>query len=352
MKTSKDLTKRQEFILQIIESFGEAQTNQILGKVVENFDKSSRITIIRDVNCLKKINLIKQFGQGRSTYYKTNFPFFENPFDVNKYFEVEPDKRIIKTEKLEFEKFQNNLNVLSQKEGKNIEMITGQYQNRLKTYLLKETKRELERITIEFSWKSSHIEGNTYTLLDTEKLIKEHEEAHGKTHQEALMILNHKTALEYVWNHATHYKTINLKKVEEIHVLISKDLGISKGFRKRPVGIVGTTYKPYDNHYQIKEAVEALCKLLNDIQNPFLKALIATAGLAYIQPFEDGNKRTSRLLGNAILLAHNYCPISYRSIEEIDYKKAVILFYEQHSLVFFKRLFIEQYQFAVENYFQ
>lgn len=351
VKPSK-LTKRQQFILQIIEQLKEAQTNQILKKVAENFDTSSRITIIRDINHLKKNKLIKQFGKGRSVYYKTDIPPLEKTFDAKHYFETDPDRRIIKSEKLEFTKLQTWLNILIEKEQKLITSLTDNYQKRLKTYSPAQIKRELKRITIEFSWKSSHIEGNTYTLLDTERLIKEHKEAEGKTHHEALMILNHKTALEYVWNHTKHYKTINLKKIEEIHALISKDLGITKGFRKRPVGIVGTAYKPYDNHYQIKEAVESLCKLLNDLKNPFLKALVAVAGLSYIQPFEDGNKRTSRLLGNAILLAYNYCPISYRSVEEIEYKKAIIIFYEQHSLVFFKELFIDQYQFAAQNYFQ
>ena len=73
--------------------------------------------------------------------------------------------------------------------------------------------------------------------------------------------------------------------------------------------------------------------------------------ISYIQPFEDGNKRTARILGNAILLANNTCPLSYRSVNEADYKKAMVLFYEQNSARFFKELFTEQFKFAVENYF-
>jgi Fic family protein len=74
--------------------------------------------------------------------------------------------------------------------------------------------------------------------------------------------------------------------------------------------------------------------------------------IAYIQPFKDGNKRTSRLLGNAILMAHDICPLSYRSVDEAEYKKAVILFYEQNNISYFKKLFIEQFEFAVQNYFR
>ena len=73
--------------------------------------------------------------------------------------------------------------------------------------------------------------------------------------------------------------------------------------------------------------------------------------ISYIQPFEDGNKRTGRILANAILFANNYCPLSYRSIDENEYKKAVIIFYENNSLDYFKELFVNQFRFAVEQYF-
>lgn len=72
--------------------------------------------------------------------------------------------------------------------------------------------------------------------------------------------------------------------------------------------------------------------------------------ISYIQPFEDGNKRTSRLLGNALLLANGYCPLSYRSVDEVEYKKAIILFYERNSVLYFKGMFIDQFKQAVENF--
>ncbi|MFA6918314.1 MAG: Fic family protein [Candidatus Gracilibacteria bacterium] len=157
--------------------------------------------------------------------------------------------------------------------------------------------------------------------------------------------------MEYVWAHPKDFRTISLRKIEDLHSLISADLGIRKGLRKRGVGIVGTAYKPIDNIFQLKEALESLCELVNGLDDPFLKALVAVSGISYIQPFEDGNKRTSRLIGNALLGANGYCPLSYRSADEIEYKKAIILFYEQHSLQMFKKMFIEQYEFAVNNYF-
>ncbi len=94
------------------------------------------------------------------------------------------------------------------------------------------------------------------------------------------------------------------------------------------VGVVGTRYRPIDNEFQIKEALEKTVKIINTVGNPLLKSLIAILLISYIQPFEDGNKRTSRMLGNALLLAYSFCSTFLLvSIEEVDYKKAMILFY-------------------------
>lgn len=348
----KPLTKRQNFILQTIEDLEQASNQQIMEKVSISFDHISRITIIRDLNALLAKKLIKKSGKGRSVVYFSNIPSLEKNFDLEEYFKKEPDERTIKKTKLDFNTPSLWQNLISQLERKLVKGLTSKYQKRLSTYNPIQTAKELERITIEFSWKSARIEGNTYTLLDTERLIKEHLEAKGKTHDEAVMILNHKKALEYAYGQPEDFSSISLSKIEDIHSLISADLGVAKGLRKKPVGIIGTAYKPFDNIFQIKESIQSLCSLIAAIKEPFLKALVAVAGISYIQPFEDGNKRTSRLIGNALLIANNYCPLSYRSVNELEYKKATILFYEQHSLSPFKKLFIEQYQFAVQNYFQ
>jgi Fic family protein len=86
-------------------------------------------------------------------------------------------------------------------------------------------------------------------------------------------------------------------------------------------------------------------------QNIFEKALLVLLLLSYIQPFNDGNKRTTRIVSNAILIANNYCPISFRTVDSIDYKKAMLLFYEQNNIYAFKQIFIDQFDFAVNTYF-
>jgi Fic family protein len=94
-----------------------------------------------------------------------------------------------------------------------------------------------------------------------------------------------------------------------------------------------------------------MCDLVNNKENIFEKALLALVLISYIQPFTDGNKRTARIVSNSILLNYGYCPLSFRTVDSIDYKKAMLLFYEQNNISCFKDIFIEQFSFAVNTYF-
>jgi Fic family protein len=94
-----------------------------------------------------------------------------------------------------------------------------------------------------------------------------------------------------------------------------------------------------------------MCRLINRKENVFEKTLLALVLLSYIQPFNDGNKRTARIICNAILISNQYCPISFRTIDAVEYKKAMLIFYEQNNISAFKKLFIEQFRFAVKTYF-
>ncbi|MEM6738314.1 MAG: Fic family protein, partial [Bacteroidota bacterium] len=205
---------------------------------------------------------------------------------------------------------------------------------------------------IELSWKSSQIEGNTYTLLETERLFREKQEADNKTKEEAIMLLNHKEVVTYLMENKDLAKNLDLCTLEEIHSLLIKDLDVGRNIRSRAVGITGTAYKPLDNEFQIRENLELMCELINTKDNGFERALLAVALISYIQPFEDGNKRTGRMISNALLIADGACPLSYRSVDSLDYKKAMLLFYEQNNLNAFKTIFIEQNEFAVKNYFR
>jgi Fic family protein len=182
-------------------------------------------------------------------------------------------------------------------------------------------------------------------------LIKEHKTTDGKTAEEAKMILNHKEVFDFVLNNKQYFTTISRIKIEEIHKILTKEIGITANIRKTPVGITGSDYKPLDNQFQIEEALEQMIILINVKNNFFEKSFLLLLLISYIQAFEDGNKRTARMTANSVLIANNSCPLSYKTIEEIDYKKATLLFYEQNNLSEMKKIFINQYSEAVHDYF-
>ena len=347
------ITKRQFKILEFIRKDDVIGNKKILEYLANDFGVISRITLTRDLGALIKLGLIERVGLGRNILYKTlekrNLLKYYNPLE---YFETPPDERKLISSRFVFDIFDNFQDIISPSELKDLNALNKQYTQRIKKLSPTILKKEFERLTIELSWKSSRIEGNTYSLVDTEILIKKHKEAAGHKKEEAIMIMNHKKALDYISGRESDFKKLTLRKIEDIHRLAVGGLGAPFGIRKRMVGITGTAYRPIDNEYQIKEAISKMIKLINNkLKDPFSASLAAVLLISYIQPFEDGNKRTARLLGNAVLIANNACPLSYRSVDEADYKKAMLLFYEQNSAKFFKELFIDQFKFAVDNYF-
>jgi Fic family protein len=165
------------------------------------------------------------------------------------------------------------------------------------------------------------------------------------------MLLNHKIAIDFIADNTDYLINLSISKIEDIHSLLVSDLDIDKNIRKRQVGITGTNYKPIDNEFQIRGAVEAMCTLINSKSNIFEKAFLSLILLSYIQAFNDGNKRTARIVSNAIFFANNYCPLSFRSVSTLEYKKAMLIFYEQNNIQPFKNIFIKQVEFAVQTYF-
>lgn len=345
------LNKRQEMIFNYIRQSGSVSREQIQDAVSQAFDKSSKVTILRDLDVLIAEGLITKTGTTRAAVYSLSVQnkLLED-VDVEAYFAN--DDRKLTNNRFNFEIMKHLSNLLTPKEKQEYTVLNEQYLTNKAKMSPTILRKEFERLTIELAWKSSKIEGNTYTLLDTERLLKENVSAQGKSIEETQMIINHKTALDYITENPSAYKELTVRKIEELHRLLVQGLGVSYGVRKTLVGIVGTDYKPLDNDFQIKEALERLVNLVNDTENPLEKALITVLMISYIQPFEDGNKRTSRILGNALLLANDYCPLSYRSVDEVEYKKGIILFYEQNNASYFKKLFLEQYKQAVKKYFE
>ena len=316
-------------------------------------DRVSYATVKRLIKQLATDHYIFSSGEGKHLYSIS--PTYEvlHPIDLTEYFQKEIDERSIHNT-YQFDLIKETLGrvtLFTEEERRLLFELQSTFRKNVSS--LSETiySKEMQRMSIDLSWKSSQIEGNTYSLLETERLLLDKETASGKTKDEAIMLLNHKDALDFIQANPDYLSTLTIHGIEDIHQILVKELEVDRGIRRHRVGISGTNYKPLDNDFQIKEALQDMCELVNARDNVFEKALLLLVLLSYIQAFSDGNKRTARIVCNAVLLENGFCPISFRTIDPIEYKKALLLFYEQNNISAFKKVFIEQFEFAVKNYF-
>jgi len=316
--------------------------------------RASKATVKRLLSASIKSGMIVSTGNNRATVYSiTPKAHLLRTVDLNSYYAVGPDERQVQNG-YNFELIRSEMpkiEVFSEPEKLKLLECQRLFETHMKDITPGIYNREMERLGIDLSWKSSQIEGNTYTLLETETLLKDLKEAKGRSREEAHMLLNHKSALKAIIEHPQYFTTLSLARLEDIHGALVENLGVNPSLRYRRIRITGTNYRPLEIESQIREAVDDACKLINGKDNPYEKALLALLLIAYIQPFEDGNKRTSRLAANALLLANNCCPLTFRSVDANDYRAALLLFYEQNNISAFKKMFLEQVAFAVNEYF-
>lgn len=346
------IEERRKKILEFIKENGEIKISN-LWNLIDEFWVDKK-TIARDLSQLLQEKLIDKKWALKSTYYKISksYEIFEK-INLDEYFSISYDKRkVLKNFNFEIFNTLKEVDIFTHDEIEKLENLQKEFIKNIWKYDSQTLiNKEYERIMIEFSWKSSSIEWNTYSLLATEALLKENIADDSKTKEETQMILNHKDAFNETLLNLDIFKKITLSNIEYIHHILTKKLWISANIRKNIVWITGTEYKPLDNEFQIKEALQNMVELINYKQNFFEKAFLSLLLISYIQGFEDGNKRTARMLTNAILLSHYSIPLSYRWVDIIEYKKATILFYEKNNLYYFKEIFIEQFEDAVKNYF-
>lgn len=311
-------------------------------------------TMKRLLSAAVKEGNIETAGRGPATKYKlTPQAHVTMPLDLATYFDKDIDEREVQ-ESFNFDLIRNVLpkvEIFTKEELEVLNAAQMEFKKNTEGMTELEYRKEMERLGVDLSWKSSQIEGNTYSLLETERLLKDKQTASGKTKEEAIMLLNHKDALDFVLDIPDYLKELSVHRIEGIHSILTKELKVDRNIRHRRVGITGTNYRPLDNEFQIREALEDTCTLVNGKDNVFEKALLTLVLLSYIQAFVDGNKRTARITSNAVLIANGYCPISFRTVDSIDYKKAMLMFYEQNNIAAFKKIFIEQFLFAVKTYF-
>lgn len=348
---AKKSTVKSNEILQFIQEHPNCSSNEILAGLQLEI---SIATLKRSLQELVANGFVNAKGELKSRRYEISQAFeMIRPIDVEQYFQKEIDERIIQTgfNQTLIRDTLKNVSVFTTAEMEFLNGLQEKFKLNASKLSSSEYRNELERLAIDLSWKSSQIEGNTYSLLETERLLKDKETAAGKTKDEATMLLNHKDALDFIIKHPDYINPISVSSIEDIHSILIKELEITRNIRNRRVGISGTNYKPLDNEFQIKEALNDMCTIINSKENVFEKALLALVLISYIQPFADGNKRTARIISNAVLMNHLYCPISFRTIDSIEYKKAMLIFYEQNNINPLKKVFIGQFEFAVNTYF-
>jgi Fic family protein len=214
-------------------------------------------------------------------------------------------------------------------------------------------KQILNRLLIDLSWNSSRLEGNTYSLLDTRRLIEFGEEAQGRDRLEAQMILNHKDAIEFLVGTAedigfNRYSILNLHAILANNLL--PDESAAGRLRRIPVGIEKSAFHPLEVPQLIEECFDQILSTAAAIEDPFEQAFFVMVQLPYLQPFDDVNKRVSRLSANIPLIKGNFSPLSFTDVPRGTYTEAVLGVYEMNRVELLKDVFIWAYERSAARY--
>ncbi len=209
------------------------------------------------------------------------------------------------------------------------------------------------RLLIDLSWASSRLEGNTYTRLETQRLIEFGLSAEGKDAQETQMILNHKSAIELVVDQSDdigfdRFSLLNLHAVLSDNLM--PDPRTSGRLRAREVEISGTVFMPLASSHLISNCFEAMLAKAAQINDPFEQAFFGMVHIPYLQPFEDVNKRVSRLAANIPLIRSNLCPLSFVDVPEKAYVEGTLGVYELNRVELLRDVFVWAYQRSCQRY--
>lgn len=214
-------------------------------------------------------------------------------------------------------------------------------------------KQILGRLLIDFAWNSSRLEGNTYSLLDTKRLIELGEEAEGREHLEAQMILNHKDAIEFLVSSADEIG-FNRYTILNLHALLANNLlpdTVAAGrLRHIVVGIERSAFHPLEVPQLIEECFDQVLATAAAIKDPFEQAFFVMVHLPYLQPFDDVNKRVSRLAANVPLIKENLSPLSFVDVPRQIYMDAILGVYELNKVDLLKDVFLWAYERSAARY--
>ena len=214
-------------------------------------------------------------------------------------------------------------------------------------------RRILERLLVDLSWASSRMEGNTYDILETERLIRFGQEADGKDRKETMMILNHKEAIQYIVDNLAEI-TLGRRDIFNIHALLADGLLVNPAMagrlRRLPVGITHSNYRPPGDEFEIEEEFNILIQKAAEIADPFEQSFFLLVHIPYLQAFDDVNKRTSRIVANVPLLKSDLAPMSFVTMNDRDYIDGLIGIYELNNVSLLREAYVDAYAASAENY--
>ena len=206
---------------------------------------------------------------------------------------------------------------------------------------------------IDLSWNSSRLEGNTYSLLDTKRLIELGEPRQGRDIRETQMILNHKHAIEFLVE-SVNEVDFDRRTILNLHAILAENLLPDQAalgrLRRTPVGIGASAYRPLEVPAQVEECFDRVLATAQAIDDPFEQALFCLVHLPYLQAFDDVNKRVSRLAANIPFVKNNLSPLSFNDVPRDYYLDATLLVYERTETSLLKNLFLWAYERSASRY--
>lgn len=214
-------------------------------------------------------------------------------------------------------------------------------------------RQMFERLLIDLSWASSRLEGNTYSRLDTQLLLEFGQRAEGKDAREAQMVLNHKAAIELLVDEGANL-IVSERLLRSLHAALADNLMMSRAYegqlRRQEVRIGNSNYLPTAVPQVIADCFSHIATTAAAIEDPFEQAFFLMVHLPYLQPFNDVNKRTSRLAANIPLIARNLCPLTFVDVPEQDYIEGTLAVYEFKRVELLRETFVRAYERSCELY--
>jgi prophage maintenance system killer protein len=341
-------SKRQKLIIANL-LLSDMSTSALLEALARQSIEVSEDSLVRDITGLKDVGLVESLGKGPARKHRLTVKgrllgrLSQDSFNTFLSHDRDP---------VRYNHGWMTALVSSQLFSEEERAELGSIQRRFNTFMSAASgvvkNRWYQKWLIEFAWKSSAIEGNTYDALETETLILDHIEAAGKTHSEAVMILDHQSAIRFVYEHHSRFAAPDVKLFEDVHALLTANLGVTGGIRNAGVGISGSAYRPLASKPELHNETEQAASHLTT-QDIWSRSLATILAVSYIQPFEDGNKRTARVLANGFLYANDSVPLVLGNVDPTRYRRACLAFYELGNTSLMKEIMQESWKRTVEE---